>query len=88
MGFIIVALGEIDVVRRDQRQPRPIGQIEKLRFNCPLRLKSMPLQLDIQPVAENPDEIVDTYPRERQLPRAMARSTGPFGPPVRQRRPA
>ena len=53
MRLKIHGLREIGLVRRDERQPAPIGEIEELRFDLPLLRKAVALDFDVQPVAED-----------------------------------
>ena len=54
MGLEILRAGEERLVRRDQRQAAPIGEIQQLRLDGALLREAVALQFDIQPVAEQP----------------------------------
>ena len=51
--LVVVGLGEVDLVGRNDRQRAAVGKLEQRRLRLDLVLEAMTLDLDVEPVAEN-----------------------------------
>ena len=62
--------GEIGLVGRDERKRMIVGQIDQRRLDRGFAVEAMALQLDIEPVAEQP--LQPLQPREREIGHVQA----------------
>ena len=51
--FVVGPRREITLVRRDDRKMPAVGEFEKLRFDVSFFGETVPLQLDVKPIAED-----------------------------------
>ena len=68
MRFVIVAQGEKGLVRGDDRQAAPIGEIEEHGLGRALGRKRMALDLDIEPVPKGACQAIETRSRKVEPP--------------------
>ena len=76
--LVVVGRGEVDLVGGDDRQAARVGEIEQRRLGVVLVLQAVPLDLDVQPVAEDLLQLLETLERcfllalaQRQIDRAV-----------------
>jgi hypothetical protein len=67
MGLMILPHGEIGLIGRHDRDPAPVGEIEKQRLGGTLGRQSVPLNLDIEAIAERGRETLETRCRKIEL---------------------
>ncbi len=82
MRFVVLAPGEERLVGGDQRDIPGISDIEQPRLDLLLRRRAMTLQLDIEPVAEQPQQRLGTRTGQRALAcrqRVIERTIRPAG---------
>ena len=70
MGLEVLRAREERLVRRDQRQAAPIGEIQQLRLDGALLRETVALEFDIQPVAEQPLQRLE--PRQGRVDARLA----------------
>jgi hypothetical protein len=82
MRLVILTGGEKRLFGRDESDAPRIGEFDQRRLGHPLRLHPVPLQFDVQPVAEQALQTLRsaTAPT-RFVRRRSQRSSGPPGPP-------
>ena len=79
VSFVIFARREERLVGRDQRNAARISEIDQARFRRALGRQAVPLQFDIEPVAEQALQLFAT----RQRQRVLAADDGDIERPVR-----
>ena len=79
MGFVVFRSGEIRLVGCDQRKTLGIGEIDQRAFDAPFLVKAVALQLDIEPVAENPGKVIATRSRKGGMIGIERQSHRPIG---------
>ena len=82
MGLVVVGGREQRLVGRDQRQTLGVGEVDEGPLGGAFLGGAMALQLDVEPVAEQPHERLAARRGERRLPghdRAVERPTGAAG---------
>ena len=75
--LVILARGEVRLVGRHQRNATGIGKLDQVRLRDTLSRHAMPLQLDIEPVAEQPLQFLAARQRQRALTAADRRVQRP-----------
>src|SRR5437588_700876 len=64
MGFVIVRGREIGLIGRDDRKSLRIGEVDQRSLSAAFPFDAVALQLDIEPVAEQPRQPVAACRRE------------------------
>ena len=82
VGFVILGGGEMRLVGRHQRQALGIGEIDQPGFDAALLLDAVALQLDVEPVAEQPASRSQRVAASAAWSACSASEIGPSGPPV------
>ena len=82
MRLMVLAAGEQRLVGGDERDAARIGELDQRRLGGALGRGAVALQLDIEPVAEQPRQRLAAPRREAPWPATIAASSGPPGPPV------
>ena len=77
--LVVAGMSEVGLVGGDERQAQLVGERHQLQLDG-LRLgEAMPLQLDVEPIAENLREAFDAARRQRHLRVAKSRVDRPVG---------
>jgi hypothetical protein len=69
MGLVVLPLGEERLVRGNQRNAVPIGELDEPRFGMPLGFAAVALQLDVEAVPEQLEERLQPAGGKLALPR-------------------
>ena len=82
MRLVVLALGEQRLVGRDQRDAARIGELDERRLGGAFGRSAVALQLDVEPVAEQPRQRLAAPARQTALAgddRRIERPAGPSG---------
>ena len=88
MRLVVFAARKQRLVGGDERDAARIGEFDQRRLGAALGRRAVALQLDIEPVAEQPQQRLAAPAARSPWPATIAASSGPPGPPVSAIRPS
>ncbi len=79
VGLVVVTAGEIGIVGGDNRQLKPVGELQQMRLDIDLVREAVALNLDIEPVRKQARQCPQSRVSEFRLPLAQRPVDGAVG---------